>query len=277
MAKRKNVINSQIGATDLIEIFDKELNGVYFASDFTREIVFISFVCLSSKLDRAKIKLINFPSDEKYDELLKCNNSLEILLDMQKHFIDNNEHYRIFFKDFEFVRYAQINYDDIFKNIFKLLEKHNVETILRKGFFSELYQNLMTYGTQKSFNAFYTPMYVSVLMSKIMGFDDPKPKKRFNDIVDTCCGSGNLLLASLVEELENNKQSFNTYWCNDLDFKALNTCVFNLILNGAKGVFWRYGNGLDDYTKLDFKGLVYYTEQELKAKMIEELMQQKAI
>lgn len=272
MAKKRR-IKSQIGATDLVDIFDNELKGVYFAKDFTREIIFISFVCLSSKLDRTEIKLINFPSDEKYDELLKCNSSLKLLLDMQQHFIKNNEEYSIFFENLNFDIYKEMNYDRIFKNIFTLLEKHNVKTILKKGFFSELYQDLMSSGKQEVLDAFYTPPYVATLMAKILGFDVKKPIKKFNDVFDSCCGSGNLLLASLIEELESNGQSFNIYWCNDLDFQALNTCVFNLILNGAKGVFWRHGNGLDNYSKLDFKGLVHYTHKELAMKIIETMKQ----
>lgn len=276
MAKKYR-IKSKIGATDLIDIFSKELGG-YSTSDFTREIIFISFVVLSAKLDRTKIKIINFPNDDKYNELLECNNSLNVLIDMQHHFLNNNKHYKIFFDNLDFIRYAKIDYNNITTNIFKLLKNYDTEYILKNGFFNDLYQDLMTYGTQQALNSFYTPLSVATVMAQILNYNNSNTTKKFNDIVDCCCGCGNLLLSSLIEELKNNNNySYNTYWCNDIDFKALNTCVFNLILNGAKGVFWRLGDGLDDYTKNDFNGLVYYTKEELVLKLTEYLKEQKAI
>lgn len=118
---------------------------------------------------------------------------------------------------------------------------NQLENNLEQDFLGEIFMNLK-FG-DSHFGQYFTPYYVSKLMSKtIVGDAVAQVKeKNFITISDPCCGSGSLLIASVNEAKQQlEKENINFQKCvfvcgQDINQTVALMCYIQLSLMGVSG------------------------------------------
>lgn len=112
----------------------------------------------------------------------------------------------------------------------------------------------------RSTDQVFTPKHIAELMAKVT----PQTNSEIETVLDTCCGSGRLILGALKKARQNNKP-FRAM-ASDLDLRCVRMTLLNLCINSAIGVV-RQANAMSGEVMKTFQithapfGLVKFKEQ----------------
>lgn len=118
----------------------------------------------------------------------------------------------------------ELNY---FIEMLHIVGKHS------EGFRDSLGDLFIEYVSHGQNGQFFTPIYVSGFMAKILGTGELHSK---DSVCDPCCGSGRMLLSTMKQFVEQEGESIRPQcYGADIDLICVKMCVINMILNSIPG------------------------------------------